>query len=768
MTPPTSRCLAKASLRGTEGIGRISSHPSLILTLEQSTRLRTKNSLGYPDPRTSDEQVDKEGRHPPDKQKRSWRQGSPNIFLSALGDNKSTNRRRRSHVAVGSNAGRSVILKDRTLSHAGILIKWVKKLPRVSNTINEGRIAFAEKHLSMFPQDLTYGYYNLKKRHGDTKRHLKFLNWAIRMDIVFDFNAATLKNCRGNIQSSNALRGNRTPGGSNYGLRNAGNDPGYHYPINAVAFDKGAKSYRAYYVVSNHSHGGFLTLLAWSPELRPLLLCSRPVAEPIRVRPAAGKRVPGRHKLIKVDSTKLIPPGDGQRCDVLCAMFPGTAAAACISMHSIALAKLPTARKARGPAHDFFLSYPYLLTWTANQVDVWRVSNSSDLTHIATLDGYVTKDFGPAPIIDHARGLLILPEPIRVGPPRLCVFTLRDGKLARDIELYGRLAYVDIQYRQADGHALVLLVAAASPYERTIVEVDVTGVSSNILSAVSLPSEYEGAPTPLLEPISFGKSGGIISASTTQWLGKVDLQYWQAGPSTGDRQRTKTLELLPGLESCTSMQPRRRLAINDSTVVLCTHESAGPAITEQTSVRSLDTASLAVRWTAKPIPGEVMTLHHVPSRNAVVLSAAHDVTNHDDERRESLQIRTVVVVLDARTGDWRAMHAVDCDAQGGYVVDCLVSPDGDNPTLGLAWDNGDILTVDLDKFIADGFEREGGGERARTLALFPAELIAASIGRKEIIAVAGVKKHPVISEGGNEDDIPDWPEEEGRVMFAKW
>ncbi|KAF9043331.1 hypothetical protein BJ165DRAFT_1529382 [Panaeolus papilionaceus] len=39
-----------------------------------------------------------------------------------------------------------------------------------------GRIEFADKHLSIFPQDLTYGYYNLHKKHGDPKRPL---NWAI-------------------------------------------------------------------------------------------------------------------------------------------------------------------------------------------------------------------------------------------------------------------------------------------------------------------------------------------------------------------------------------------------------------------------------------------------------------------------------------------------------------------------------------------------------------------------------------------------------------
>ncbi|KAL1743990.1 hypothetical protein HDZ31DRAFT_39737 [Schizophyllum fasciatum] len=46
----------------------------------------------------------------------------------------------------------------------------------IAKGINAGRINFADKHLSMFPQDLTYGYYSLKKTHGDPRRPL---DWAI-------------------------------------------------------------------------------------------------------------------------------------------------------------------------------------------------------------------------------------------------------------------------------------------------------------------------------------------------------------------------------------------------------------------------------------------------------------------------------------------------------------------------------------------------------------------------------------------------------------
>ncbi|GAA5907766.1 hypothetical protein JCM5296_004529 [Sporobolomyces johnsonii] len=46
----------------------------------------------------------------------------------------------------------------------------------IAKGINEGRIEFADKHLSMFPQDLVYGYYSLGKKHGDPR---KPLDWAI-------------------------------------------------------------------------------------------------------------------------------------------------------------------------------------------------------------------------------------------------------------------------------------------------------------------------------------------------------------------------------------------------------------------------------------------------------------------------------------------------------------------------------------------------------------------------------------------------------------
>ncbi|KAK4333586.1 Acetyl-CoA hydrolase [Rhodotorula toruloides] len=45
----------------------------------------------------------------------------------------------------------------------------------ISKGINAGEIDFADKHLSMFAQDLTYGYYSRDKKHGEPG---KMLDWA--------------------------------------------------------------------------------------------------------------------------------------------------------------------------------------------------------------------------------------------------------------------------------------------------------------------------------------------------------------------------------------------------------------------------------------------------------------------------------------------------------------------------------------------------------------------------------------------------------------
>lgn len=47
---------------------------------------------------------------------------------------------------------------------------------QIAKGINEGRIEFADKHLSMFSQDLTYGYYSRNKKTGNPKYPL---DWAI-------------------------------------------------------------------------------------------------------------------------------------------------------------------------------------------------------------------------------------------------------------------------------------------------------------------------------------------------------------------------------------------------------------------------------------------------------------------------------------------------------------------------------------------------------------------------------------------------------------
>ncbi|KAJ7616219.1 hypothetical protein DFH06DRAFT_1307178 [Mycena polygramma] len=426
-----------------------------------------------------------------------------------------------------------------------------------------------------------------------------------------------------------------------------------------------------------------------------------------------------------------------------------------LHMHPIALAELPTAENAEGPPHDFFLAYPYLIVWT-DQVDVWLSSNSSDPTHVTTLDVYFERfNYDPMPVIDHTRRLLIIRDSIHTSMLR--IFSLRDGELIRSIKLERFIATVDMQYRQEDGHALVLLDSNFLPTQRKtrIVEVDVTGSAApgvKVVSLVGLPPHLEDLEDLFLPAIFFGKDGDIITTWTTDWRDKVDLLHWHTWP--GDMsclQLSRTRELLPSRKGCKAMQLTRHLAVDDSTLVLCVHENTDHLIAEQTSVRALNTSNLAVRWTAKAIPGKVESLHHIPSLNMLVLSSCHDITNHH-EPREYLQLR---------------MHG--SYTIPGFLVDLFVSSDEDDPAICLVWNNGEVLAVGVNEFIADGFEREGEGERERTVTLFPTEVTAASVGRREIVAMAGVKKHHIDSQGSYEGGkIPDWEEEGGKVMFAKW
>ncbi|KIK58680.1 hypothetical protein GYMLUDRAFT_245776 [Collybiopsis luxurians FD-317 M1] len=76
---------------------------------------------------------------------------------------------------VGASGGPEV--EDRWAAPDMIARRYPHQVSKeVAKGINAGRIEFADKHLSMFPLDLTYGYYNLHKKHGERS---KPFDWAI-------------------------------------------------------------------------------------------------------------------------------------------------------------------------------------------------------------------------------------------------------------------------------------------------------------------------------------------------------------------------------------------------------------------------------------------------------------------------------------------------------------------------------------------------------------------------------------------------------------
>ncbi|TEB22519.1 acyl-CoA carboxylate CoA-transferase [Coprinellus micaceus] len=83
--------------------------------------------------------------------------------------------KKRFNLFVGASCGPEV--EERWARNDMIARRYPHQVGKeIAKGINEGRINFADKHLSMFPQDLTYGYYSLNKTHGSPKHPL---DWAI-------------------------------------------------------------------------------------------------------------------------------------------------------------------------------------------------------------------------------------------------------------------------------------------------------------------------------------------------------------------------------------------------------------------------------------------------------------------------------------------------------------------------------------------------------------------------------------------------------------
>ncbi|KAJ7154191.1 hypothetical protein C8R46DRAFT_1118968 [Mycena filopes] len=104
--------------------------------------------------------------------------GYPKRVPTAIADHVQANNlqsKNRFNLFVGASVGPEV--EDRWAALDIIARRYPHQVGKeTAKGINAGRIEFADKHLSMFPQDLTYGYYGLNKKHGDPKKHL---DWAI-------------------------------------------------------------------------------------------------------------------------------------------------------------------------------------------------------------------------------------------------------------------------------------------------------------------------------------------------------------------------------------------------------------------------------------------------------------------------------------------------------------------------------------------------------------------------------------------------------------
>lgn len=92
--------------------------------------------------------------------------GAPKVIPTALADHVEKNKLQgkfQFHLFVGASAGPE---EGRWAENNMILTRAPHQVGKsISRGINENRIQFFDKHLSMFPQDLTYGFYTKEKEN---------------------------------------------------------------------------------------------------------------------------------------------------------------------------------------------------------------------------------------------------------------------------------------------------------------------------------------------------------------------------------------------------------------------------------------------------------------------------------------------------------------------------------------------------------------------------------------------------------------------------
>ncbi|GAA5832285.1 hypothetical protein JCM3766R1_002364 [Sporobolomyces carnicolor] len=104
--------------------------------------------------------------------------GYPKMVPSALAEHVEKNQlqgKMRFGLFCGASTGPEV--EERWARNDMIARRYPHQVGKeIAKGINNGQIEFADQHLSMFPQNLTYGFYSRNKTHGD---RTKPLDWAI-------------------------------------------------------------------------------------------------------------------------------------------------------------------------------------------------------------------------------------------------------------------------------------------------------------------------------------------------------------------------------------------------------------------------------------------------------------------------------------------------------------------------------------------------------------------------------------------------------------
>ena len=374
-------------------------------------------------------------------------------------------------------------------------------------------------------------------------------------------------------------------------------------------------------------------------------------------------------------------------------------------------------------AQQIQIYHPYIITYCNDSVDIWRWHGSDGrMLHAAHLQHPVPYPGRKNPslteslntIVDDDRQLVIVPiKGSNDIPASLWVFNLRDGELVHKVDLPGTLPNAPLSYR--DGKVLVMTADEKSDPSRLRMSIFICDAQKGSQEgSIRIPEhliERERkrlAETSILWPAFITPDFDVVATSSEAWVSSMEVLRYPTSRDLDYPQPDASFQLTESIADGDEISPMCSVALDATTFVLAVYEGTGglPQGNQcQTAFYAIDSQSMAVRWSAPTVWGQIDRIWYVPSVDAIIAIGKHDTGEKWAENGSPWA--TTLVVLDPSTGAQRRQETIHHGAQSSPVKYCAVTPGTPDPELVTVCEDGAICIVSVANFIRTGLPRAG-------------------------------------------------------------